>query len=183
MSSAAFAVTLAARHQGSSKGTLVFGSITLVFLYTTIVNIFERPEGIRIAAFFIGTIIVTSLISRVWRSTELRVEHLELDETAHRFLIEEEASQGTIRLIANRLNEGDENEYFHKEKEVREDNHIPPTDSILFLEIQISDASEFVNIIRVNGIQVGKYRILRAQGSAVPNAHRGYFVVYSRSYR
>jgi len=59
-------------------------------------------------------------------------------------------------------------EYFLKEKEVR-DNHIPPTDSVLFLEIQISDASEFVDIIRVKGVQVGDYRILRTQ-SAVPNA-------------
>lgn len=170
MSSAAFAVTLSARHQRSKRGTLAFGAITLVFIYTTVVNIIERPEGIRIAAFFIGTIIVTSLVSRVWRSTELRAELIEMDETARRFIAEEEESQDKIRLIANRLNEGNEREYFLKEKEVREDNHIPPTDSVLFLEIQISDASEFAEIIRVKGVQVGDYRILRAQSAAVPNA-------------
>lgn len=168
MSSAAFAVALSARRRRSKQGTLAFGLITLVFLYTTVVNIIERPEGIRIAAFFIGAIIVTSLVSRVWRSTELRAEQIEMDETARRFITEE--NQGTIRLIANRLNKGDEMEYFLKEKEVREDNHIPPTDSVLFLEIQISDASDFVDIIRVKGIQVGDYRILRAQSAAVPNA-------------
>jgi hypothetical protein len=111
-----------------------------VFIYTTIVNIIERPEGIRIAGFFIGAIIFTSLISRVWRSTELRAEKIEMDETASRFIAEE--SRDSIRLIANRLNEGDVEEYRLKEQEVREDNHIPPTDAILFLEIQISDASE-----------------------------------------
>ncbi|UBF23587.1 amino acid transporter [Kovacikia minuta CCNUW1] len=169
MTSAAFAVTLAAHRHHSRRGTWTFGVITLVFVYTTITNIIERPEGIRIAAFFIGTIIVTSLVSRVWRSTELRFDHIEIDETAHRFITEEEASQGTIRLIANRRNEGDEQEYFMKEKEVREDNHIPETDSVLFLEIQVSDASEFVDNIRVQGVQVGKYRILQAQGAAVPN--------------
>ncbi len=47
---------------------------------------------------------------------------------------------------------------------------IPPTDLVLFLEIQISDASDFVDIIRVKGIQVGDYRILRVQSAAVPNA-------------
>lgn len=170
MSSAAFAVTLSARRRRSKRGILIFGTITLVFLYTTIANIIERPEGIRIAAFFIGAIIVTSLISRVWRSTEIRAERIEMDETARRFIAEEEASQGKIRLIANRLNEGDEREYFFKEKEVREDNHIPTTDSILFLEIQVSDASEFVDVIRIKGVEVGKYRILRAQSAAVPNA-------------
>ncbi|TFI51580.1 APC family permease [Mastigocladus laminosus UU774] len=169
MTSAAFAVTLAARRRRATRGILSFGAITLLFVYTTIVNIIERPEGIQIAAFFIGVIILTSLISRVWRSTELRVEEIAMDETARRFIAEEQEHQGTIRLIANRLNEGDEQEYFLKEKEVREDNHIPQTDSVLFLEIQVSDASVFTEIIQVKGVQVGNYRILRARGAAVPN--------------
>jgi hypothetical protein len=168
MSSAAFAVALSARRRRSKKGTVIFGAITLVFVYTTITNIIERPEGIRIAAFFIGAIIVTSLVSRVWRSTELRMEKIEIDETARRFIVEE--SRNTIRLIANRRNEGDVREYFLKEREVREDNHIPPMDSVLFLEIQVADASEFADIVRVKGVRVGDYRILRAESAAVPNA-------------
>ncbi|WP_242041017.1 hypothetical protein [Leptolyngbya sp. FACHB-261] len=146
---------------------VAFSLITLLFLYTTIVNIIERPEGIRIAALFIGTIVVTSLISRVWLSTELRVERIEIDETARRFITEE--SQGTIRLIANRRNEGNAQEYCSKEQEVCEDNHIPPTDPVLFLEVQVHDASEFANIIRVKGVEVGSYRILQAKSAAVPN--------------
>ena len=168
ISSAAFAVTLSSHRQNSKRGTLFLGTITLLFLYTTVVNIIERPEGIKIATFFIGTIIFTSLISRVWRSTELRAENIEFDENARLFLAEE--SQGAIRLIANRLNAGDVQEYFLKEKEVREDNHIPPNDPILFLEIKVADASEFADVIRVKGVQVGDYRILRAESAAVPNA-------------
>ncbi|MFS0517806.1 amino acid transporter [Nostoc sp. UIC 10607] len=168
ITSAAFAVTLSAHRHREKRARLVFGIITLLFLYTTIVNIIERPEGIRIAGFFIGVIIFTSLVSRVWRSTELRAERIEVDELAAQFLAEE--SQGAIRLIANRLNTGDVLEYFMKEKEVREDNHIPPNDPILFLEIQVSDASEFADIIKVKGVQVGDYRILRAESAAVPNA-------------
>ncbi|NEU83896.1 amino acid transporter [Nostoc sp. UIC 10630] len=168
ITSAAFAVTLSAHRHKEKRARLVFATITLLFLYTTIVNIIERPEGIRIAGFFIGAIIFTSLVSRVWRSTELRAERIEVDELAAQFLAEE--SQGAIRLIANRLNTGDVLEYFMKEKEVREDNHIPPNDPILFLEIQVSDASEFADIIKVRGVQVGDYRILRAESAAVPNA-------------
>lgn len=168
ITSAAFAVTLSAHRHRQKRAKLVFGIITLLFLYTTVVNIIERPEGIRIAGFFIGAIIFTSLVSRVWRSTELRAERIEVDELAGQFLAEE--SQGAIRLIANRLNSGDVLEYFLKEKEVREDNHIPPNDPILFLEIQVSDASEFADIIKVKGVQVGDYRILRAESAAVPNA-------------
>ncbi|MEH2379587.1 MAG: amino acid transporter [Nostoc sp.] len=168
ITSAAFAVTLSAHRHREKRAKLVFGIITLLFLYTTIVNIIERPEGIRIAGFFIGAIIFTSLVSRVWRSTELRTEQIEFDELAGQFLAEE--SQGAIRLIANRLNKGDVLEYFMKEKEVREDNHIPPNDPILFLEIHVSDASEFADVIKVKGVQVGDYRILRAESAAVPNA-------------
>lgn len=168
MSSAAFAVFLASHRQQSQWGRIGFGLITLVFIYTTITNIIERPEGIRIAGFFIGTIIATSLISRVWRSTELRVERIEIDETARKFIAEE--SQHVIRLIAHRRNEGDEREYALKGKEVREDHHIPPRNSILFLEIQVADPSEFAEVVVVNGVQVGPYRILRARSAAVPNA-------------
>lgn len=56
-----------------------------------------------------------------------------------------------------------------KEREVREDNHIPTTATILFLEIQVSDASNFRGTIHVRGVQVNHYRILRAEGAAVPN--------------
>jgi hypothetical protein len=168
ITSAAFAVTLSAHRHREKRSRLIFGIITFLFLYTTVVNIIERPEGIRIAGFFIGAIIFTSLVSRVWRSTELRAERIEVDELAGQFLAEE--SQGAIRLIANRLNVGDVQEYFLKEKEVREDNHIPPNDPILFLEIMVSDASEFADVIKVKGVQVGDYRILRAESAAVPNA-------------
>jgi len=168
ISSAAFAVTLSAHRRGARQATIAFSIITLLFLYTTIVNIIERPEGIRIAGFFISTIVITSLISRVWRSTELRVEQIEIDETARRFIAEQ--CCGEIRLVANRLNEGSAREYYLKETEVRQDNHIPPADPILFLEIQVSDASEFANTVRVQGVEVEGYRILRARSAAVPNA-------------
>ncbi len=168
MSSAAFAVTLSTLKERSRRKTTLYGLITLVFIYTTIVNIFERPEGIKIAAFFIGAIIVTSLISRIWRSTELRVREIDFDQAALRFIQEE--SDGTVRLIAHRINAGNVAEYRNKEIQVREDHHIPVEDSVLFLEIQVSDPSEFAGIIHVQGVEVGKYRILRARSAAVPNA-------------
>jgi hypothetical protein len=170
MTSAAFAVTLSVRKSAkpSSVKMVMFAAITLVFLYTTVINTIERPDGIIISGIFIGTIVLTSLFSRVMRSTELRVENIEIDEAALKF-IAEDSQKGMVRLIANRKQAGDESEYFEKEKEVREDNHIPAIDSVLFLEIQIVDASQFVETVRVEGVQVGDYRILRAKGAAVPN--------------
>jgi hypothetical protein len=169
MCSAAYAVTLSvwnSRNRSIPK-LIMFGLIALVFFYTTIVNVVARPDGVKIAGMFIGAIVITSLVSRVLRSTELRVDTIEMDEAAQNFIKED--NQRTIRLIANRRNNGDEAEYYLKEKEVREDNHIPGSDPTLFLEIMVSDASQFIENIKVEGVQVGNYRILRARGAAVPN--------------
>jgi hypothetical protein len=68
-------------------------------------NIHERPEGIKIASFFILAIVIASLVSRVMRTTELRVERLELDDVARDFI--RAAGRGTIRIIANRKDQGD----------------------------------------------------------------------------
>jgi hypothetical protein len=168
MSSAAFAVTLSARHHHSKFRFFSFVLITMVFFYTTVTNIIERPDGIRIAGFFIGSIMVVSMVSRVWRSTELRTERVVLDAVAQRYI--DEISTGNIRIIANELDAGDVEEYFHKEQEVREDNHIPAADAVLFLEIEISDASQFAEVLKVEGLDVEGYRILRTYSPAVPNA-------------
>jgi hypothetical protein len=166
MSSAAVAVTLSVRRKGGPWWAFLL--IALVFGYTTIVNIIERPEGIKIASFFIGAIILTSLVSRVWRTTELRVNKVELDDTARAII--EEASRGTIRIIANRCDRGDGDEYKLKEKEKREDNHIPPGEPIIFFEVNLGDASEFAGVLRVSGGRVDGYRVLRAESPVVPNA-------------
>ncbi|MFN2595682.1 MAG: amino acid transporter [Pyrinomonadaceae bacterium] len=171
MSSAAVAVTLSTWHSGKKGKTVAFALIAVVFAYTTVVNVFERPEGIKIASFFIGAIILTSLLSRVWRTTELRVERVELDETAQRFI--EEASQRgreQIRIVANRCDCGDVEEYEAKEREKREDNHIPTLSPVLFFEVKPKDASEFSGVLKIQGVDVGGYRVLRTESPAVPNA-------------
>jgi hypothetical protein len=166
MTSAAIAVTLAMRRRGQNwKPFLV---IALVFAYTTIQNIHERPEGIKIASFFILAIVAASLVSRVWRSTELRVDRIELDDLAREFV--RKAGVGTIRIIANRLDTGDAVEYEIKEREKRADNHIPAEEPILFLEVTPGDASEFSGILHIRGEKVDGFKVLRTVSPAVPNA-------------
>ncbi len=166
MSSAAIAVTLSVWREGAVRWA--FLAICVIFGYTTITNIVERPEGIKIASFFIGAIVLTSLISRIQRSTELRIDRIELDDEARRII--NEANGHTMRIVANRRDRGDENEYQFKEREKREDNHIPEEDDIIFFEVTPGDASEFGGELRVRGCRVGPYRILRTESPAVPNA-------------
>ena len=167
MTSAAIAVTLSARRHGERVQWL-FMLISVIFIYTTVVNIVEQPEGIKIALVFIVGIVASSLFSRVWRSTELRVERIELDDNAREFV--RRAAKGTVRIITNRIDRGDFSEYEAKEKEKRVDNHIPAGEPILFFEVTPGDASEFSGVLKVRGETVDRFQILRTESPAVPNA-------------
>jgi hypothetical protein len=140
-----------------------------VFVYALVANVIQRPDGIIIASFFIVAIIVTSLVSRVWRTTELRTERIEIDEEAQRF-IDEVANKREIHIVANRRQAGDEREYDLKEREQREDNHIPADESILFLEVDVDDPSEFEDVLEVRGVEVCDHQVLHIKSSTVPNA-------------
>ena len=170
MTSAAFAVALAALHGGSRLGTAAFGVVTLVFVYTLVANVIERPDGLKIASFFIAVIIVTSLISRIYRTTELRTERVELDEAAQR-LVDEASEDGEIHIVAHRRQRSDDpEEYASKAREQLENNHIPANVPLLFLEVDVDDPSEFEEVLEVRGVEVGEHRVLRAESPVVPNA-------------
>ncbi len=167
MTSAGIAVTISAwrKQQAARWGFMI---ISAVFVYTTLVNIVLRPDGIKIAAVFIFTIIATSFVSRILRSTEIRIDGIELDETAKKLL--NEAAKGRIRIITHRRETGDVAEYGECERERRVDNHIPAKDPILFFEVDTGDASEFSGKLKVQGIEMNGYNILRTRSPAVPNA-------------
>ncbi|MFI7604637.1 amino acid transporter [Micromonospora sp. NPDC049366] len=169
ITSAALAVTLAAHRQRQRLPRLMFGVITVVLVYTTIDNIIERPDGVKIASLFIVAIIGTSLLSRILRSTELRVTGVRTDEVADRFLTEA-AARGDINIIANEPHERDDKEYRIKETEERAHNRIPRTEPVLFLEVTVADPSEFESPLTVSGEERYGHRILRVQGTSIPNA-------------
>jgi hypothetical protein len=166
MTSASIAVTLSVRR--NPRFSIPFGFITLVFIYTTVLNVYERPDGVKIASWFILTIIVTSLVSRVLRSTELRVQSVEPDATARRFI--HEAGHRPVRIIANRPDKGLPEEYEHKLREARDAHHLPPDEPVLFVEIRPGDVSEFSGRLHVEGVEIAGHRVLKCVSSAIPNA-------------
>jgi hypothetical protein len=178
MSSAAVAMALAMRRERHRQAFVVFAVITAVFVYTTGVNVVERPDGIKIASFFIVAIVAGSLVSRVFRSTELRVSEVKLDETAERLLMEAAAS-GSLRIIANHPDARDAREYLLKLREQREGHHIPTGSPVLFLEVAIADASEFAPLLEVHGEEIDDYRVLTARAASVPNGIAA-FALYAR---
>jgi hypothetical protein len=169
MLSASIAVTMSARRRGRKGATVGFGVISLVFLYTAIANSIERPDGLQIASFFIGAIILTSLISRATRSLELRVTEIHFDEEARRILAEA-AATGEIRIIANEPDSRDEAEYREKEAEQREISNLPDDAPVIVLEVTLTDASQFESELYVEGEERFGYKILKVKSPSVPNA-------------
>jgi hypothetical protein len=168
MGSAAVAVALVAWRR-RQPARWAFTAIALVFAYTTVANIIERPEGIKIASFFIATIVATSFASRVLRSTELRSTHVGLDDTAEAF-VDELAAHGPVQVIANHRDRGDVEEYEREGQAKRENHHLPPDTPVVFFEVSVQDASTFSGALRVRGVSIGGHRVLRAESPAVPNA-------------
>lgn len=170
MVSGSVAVTISAVRRRQRRQTIAFTVLTLVLLYALVENIIEKPDGIAISGLFIAGIIVVSLVSRVSRTTELRADRIEFDDTARLFITESIANDGALHLIANRRQAGDAAEYAAKEAEVREMNPVPGQADIQFLEIDVADPSTFSDVLRVEGVDIDGHRILRAQSPAAPNA-------------
>ena len=165
MTSAAVAVTIAHAQEASRW---LYGLMTLVFGYTTVVNVIERPEGLKIASFFIAGIVLVSITSRAMRSTELRIGEVKLSPKAHEFIAA--FAPNPVRIIAHRPDKRTIEEYDRKERQARDDHSLNGGEQVVFLEMVQGDASAFEHDIDVRGVKIGAHRILRCTAPAIPNA-------------
>jgi hypothetical protein len=170
MVSGAVAVTVSSVRHRQRRASIGFGVLTLILLYALAENIIEKPDGIAISAVFILGIIVVSLVSRISRTTELRVDHIEFDHTARRWISDSLRHDQALNIIANKRKTGAAEEYAEKELEQRGMNPVPGPADILFLEIDIDDPSDFSDVLRVRGADVSGHRVLRVASPAAPNA-------------
>ncbi|MFD5436469.1 amino acid transporter [Kitasatospora sp. NPDC127067] len=169
ISSAAIAVTIAAYRKRERGWTVAFAVISAIFLYTTVLNVLERPDGLKIGACFIAGIILVSLLSRLRRAFELRVTNVAMDDVAERFI--RDYAHRPLRLIANEPSHRDVAEYRDKIRQIRADNDIPGEDDLVFVEVTVRDASDFEAELTVRGeVLHGRYRVLTLESSSIPNA-------------
>ena len=169
ITSASVAVTLSALHKQQRKRTVGFAVIAAVFAYTTVVNVIERPDGVRIAALFILGIVAVSIISRVQRSFQLRATSVVLDAAALEFVTTDADDYGAICIIANEHDDGSEAEYRQKVAEERRDSGIPQRAPVIFLEVIADDSSNFEEDLVVRGETRHGYRVLTVNSGNVPN--------------
>jgi len=166
ITSAAFAVVISLWQDWRWRWPFLL--VALVFTYTTVLNIMERPEGIKISTFFIATIVAVSLISRAIRSTELRIREVHLDENAQALLAEDEDQ--VIRLIARKPGNCNPAHLDVVDGAVRRIHNLDASERLYFFEVERTDASEFEEVLHVTGERVGSHSVLRASSPAVANS-------------
>jgi hypothetical protein len=169
ITSASVAVTLSALHKKQRKRTIGFGVIAIVFVYTTITNVFERPDGVRIAALFILGILVVSIVSRVQRSFQLRATSVTLDAAAQDFVLADADAYDQVLIVANEPDDGSASEYKQKISEERRDSGIPSRRPVIFLEVYPTDSSNFEEDLEVRGVVRHGNRVLQVTSGNIPN--------------
>ncbi|MBY0548655.1 MAG: hypothetical protein K2W95_15395 [Candidatus Obscuribacterales bacterium] len=194
ITSAALAVCLTSR---GILAKLFFGLITLVFIYTTAVNIIERPDGLKVASFFIGTVLATSLLSRWLRSMELRHTTVYIDSHCKTVIEQAIASDRArqesrlhdggdpdkivpqLRLLAHRPGGNTE----QKLLDMQSLHGINP-ENVILLEVTVREPSEFATkLLHVTCTRdaAGHY-IFHCESAAVPNAIAGLLLMIQELY-
>ncbi|MFM7245730.1 MAG: amino acid transporter [Planctomycetaceae bacterium] len=138
-----------------------FGLITLVFIYTTLANMIERPDGIIIASIFIGCVMALSFTSRFFRSDELRLKEFRFADPADRMLWTDIVLEGAFRVLVP--HRPGSRSLAEKEAEIRRKHRIPESVPIVFLEVHYGDVSEFQNAPIISARQEGTRFIIVAR--------------------
>jgi hypothetical protein len=165
ITSAAFAVALIQKTPGQRT---IFFLIAFIFVYTTALNIYERPEGLKIASVFIFTMIVSSLLSRAIRSTELRITEVDVEPSAWELL--KDSPGETLRIIPRKCQEETEDSLRTASAQVRYLHSLEDGEKLIFLEIERGDASEFTHKLHVGGERIGEHCVLYTRSPVVANA-------------
>ena len=145
ISSAAIASSISLWREKKFSGSVYCWCVVLVFLYTTVVNIFERRDGIIIASFFILFILCVSAISRYLRSTEIRVEgHFFSDADSEKLwkeLVEKRVNLIPVDSLSPEVRERDAAQVEH---------HYQVTGPLAFVRVQLLDnRSEFLSPLKI----------------------------------
>lgn len=170
ITSASLSAALLSKKKGKKLSAWLFGLVTAVFVYTTVQNVIERPDGVKIASIFIAAIIFVSMSSRVKRSFELRAKTVHFDDVADSFLAQDATEIDYITLIAHETHGGGDAEYRAKSRDESTYSHIPATHRQIFIEVTVGDSSEFIEDLDVTGVVKYGYRVLEVTSSSIPNA-------------
>ncbi len=119
---------------------IVFSVITVIFLYTTVSIMINKPDGMLIAICVIVAIIGTSMYSRMVRSTELRFMGFKFVDEQSKFLWDCLKYLEFPVLVPHRPGT---RSLPLKEESIRQEHRLTPDIPIVFLQVELGDASDF----------------------------------------
>lgn len=141
-----------------------FAAITAVFVYTTVANEVEKSfQGLVISLFFIAAILVTSFWSRIARSRELRFGGFRFADTDSQFLWDTIRHLELTVLVPHRPGR---RSLADKEAQIRAEHRLPPELMVVFVQVELADASEFENEPVFQIVQEEGRYIMRITGAA-----------------
>lgn len=143
-----------------------FAVITAVFVYTTVANEIEkRFQGLTIASFFILTILATSFWSRFARSRELRFSGFKMADASAKLLWDAIRHLELTILVPHRPGR---RTLAEKEQAIRREHRIPRDLMVVFVEVDLADASDFAPqpVIEVAQEQ-GRYVVKITQAASI----------------
>lgn len=141
-----------------------FAGITAVFVYTTVANEIEKGfQGLTIASCFIAFILIASFYSRIARSRELRFGGFRMADVESKLLWDTIRDLDITILVPHRPGR---TSLAAKEAQIRREHRIPRDLMIVFVEVELADASDFVNqpVIEIRQEQ-GRY-VMKVSGAA-----------------
>lgn len=167
MASGAFAVTLA--EWGKAGRRLAFMAVLGVFGYVLVVNAIERPDGLKIAAFFALFIVFASVWSRWSRASELRVCGIRYADEASEALWNELATGGDVVVIPLRSDDPQKRKTTEARNLQLGHNGVS---RLAFLHVSlIEDPSQFDSPIRIQVSKDGDDYVIKVENAvAVANA-------------
>ena len=145
--------------------------LTLILLYALGDNIIEKPDGIAISAVFVAGDHrgLPDLPGQPHHRAARRPDRVR--RTGPRSSSPTRSpTTASSTWSPTAARPATRTEYAGKEREQRGMNPVPGAADILFLEVEVVDPSEFSEVLRVRGVEVDGYRILRVQSPAAPNA-------------
>ena len=145
---------------GRRASLAYFFVVCLVFIYTTIANMIERPDGIIIASIFIGCVLAISIFSRLWRAEEMRLKEFRFADDAARMLWTDICLDGTFQVLVP--HRPGQRSLAEKEAEIRRKHRIPQGVPIVFLEVHYGDTSDFENAPIIGVRQEGDFFVITA---------------------
>jgi hypothetical protein len=143
-----------------------FAAITAVFIYTFVVNEIEKQfKGLFISSLFILAILVTSVWSRFARARELRFAGFKMADPLSGLLWDTIRHLELTILVPHRPGR---RTLAEKETSIRREHRIPRDLMIVFVEVELDDASDFTHdpVIQVYQEQ-GRYVLKVTEAASI----------------